>query len=136
MHTEERGHFSRALATVVAETINIDVERRCGGIHLEANGLPLVDADAGRKALNRIVSGAADVPLGVGRARVQVFTDDRIGPALGPGMLIRTLGNGENQRGRQAKRPGDRPARKQHEMYASRGWMRWWESNGRAMMRA
>ena len=104
-----------ALATVVAETINIDVERRCGGIHLEANGLPLVDADAGRKALNRIVSGAADVPLGVGRARVQVFTDDRIGPALGPGMLIRTLGNGENQRGRQAKRPGDRPARKQHE---------------------
>jgi hypothetical protein len=82
----ERRDQPRAVALVVADPEDVDVVRaadrgagRIRVVDLEVDGLPVVDADLGREALQRRVAGAADLPDAGRLAGLRVLADDRVG---------------------------------------------------------
>ena len=73
----DRRHLAGAAAAVVAHPVDVEAVRRRRGVHLEPDGLSLVDTHLGGEALDGAAAGAGDVPLALGAARLGVLTGHR-----------------------------------------------------------
>src|SRR6186713_1621003 len=73
----DRRNLPRALPAIVAKAIDVQAVVVGVRLHLERDGLPLVDAHVGGVALNRVVTGSDDVPLAGWIARLAVLGHDR-----------------------------------------------------------
>ena len=97
-HRHAGGDLARAVAAVVAQAQDVEVVGG-GGVDLEADRLPDVDAHLRREALNGGVAGAGDLPVGRRRAGLRVLARDRVGD----GRRARVRG-GMAARGQQRQR--------------------------------
>ena len=75
---QDGGDLARAQAAVVAHPVDVEPVVRRRGVDLEADRLPLVDADVGGEALDRGAARPADVPLARRIARLGVLAGDRV----------------------------------------------------------
>ena len=116
---QHAGDESGSHAVVVADSIDVEPVLGGIGVHLEVNGLALVDADVGGESLDARIPRAADVPFARRAARELVLDDDRV---LGAGdsraQDQRTCGNGQDA-GTPARRA--RAARRRDAGDAGRG---------------
>lgn len=104
-----RGHIGDlpgAVALVVAEPVDLDAVSGRVGLDLEVDGLPSGDAHLGGETLDRLVTGAVDVPDRFRRTRQLVLAGDLIFCAVG-------RGRGSRQR--------DRHAQHHHQAHPRRG---------------